>query len=162
MTDQSNYRGITLHHNWRVTKSSLKRCSGGSSVYSAPRSPSQCRLPGASSAQASPLIRRTGMNPWDLVQVELQPSTVLCTALYCLAGWIRPPIIFSAKSVYDGCITIILSNGTIVAQGGVVFEYCQGLQVSSRLSPLTTMKLAGYRGGVRVLCVWYGGTSALL
>ena len=40
-------------------------------------------------------------------------------------------------SVYDGCITIILSNGTIVAQGGVVYDYCKGLQVTS----LTTSHL---------------------
>ena len=44
-------------------------------------------------------------------------------------GWLRPPIIFPAMSVYDGCMTIILSNGSIVAQSGVVYDYCLQLQV---------------------------------
>ena len=46
-------------------------------------------------------------------------------------GWLRPPIMFPALSVYDGCMTIILSNGSIVAQSGVVYDYCLQLQVTS-------------------------------
>ena len=34
-------------------------------------------------------------------------------------GWLRPPVIFPSESVYDGCMTILLSNGSIVAQSGV-------------------------------------------
>ena len=58
-------------------------------------------------------------------------------------------------SVYDGCITIILSNGTIVAQGGVVYDYCKGLQVTSHLTgePLD-IGMSGDRRGVRVVRVW--------
>ena len=46
-------------------------------------------------------------------------------------GWLRPPIMFPALSVYDGCMTIILSNGSIVAQSGVVYDYCLQLQVTT-------------------------------
>ena len=41
----------------------------------------------------------------------------------------RPPVIFPAVSVYDGCMTILLSNGSIVAQSGVVYDTCLELQV---------------------------------
>ena len=44
-------------------------------------------------------------------------------------GWLRPPVIFPAVSVYDGCMTILLSNGSIVAQSGVVYDTCLELQV---------------------------------
>ena len=67
------------------------------------------------------------------VNTLVTSTAALCNALS--AGWIRPPIVFSAQSVYDGCITIILSNGTIVAQGGVFFQYCQDLQVTSHFLP---------------------------
>ena len=46
-------------------------------------------------------------------------------------GWLRPPVAFPAMSVYDGCMTILLSNGSIVAQSGVVYDYCLQLQVTT-------------------------------
>ena len=31
-------------------------------------------------------------------------------------GWLRPPLLFPDMSAYDGCMTILLDNGTIVSQ----------------------------------------------
>eukprot|EP00088_Acartia_fossae_P034849 TRINITY_DN35827_c0_g1_i2.p1 TRINITY_DN35827_c0_g1~~TRINITY_DN35827_c0_g1_i2.p1 ORF type:complete len:200 (-),score=13.95 TRINITY_DN35827_c0_g1_i2:17-580(-) len=40
-------------------------------------------------------------------------------------GWLRPPVVYPASSVYDGCISILDSEGRIKVQGGIVHSLCQ-------------------------------------
>ena len=58
-----------------------------------------------------------------LVLVQVMEISILFKN-YDKLGWLRPPLIFPGVSVYDGCMTILLSDGTIVAQSGVVYETC--------------------------------------
>merc|ERR1719460_1869969 len=57
-------------------------------------------------------------------------------------GWLRPPVIFPSESVYDGCMTILLSNGSIVAQSGVVFASCEQGEAPDYVND--TFGLSGY------------------
>ena len=47
-----------------------------------------------------------------------------------MLGWLRPPVVYPPASVYDGCMTILLSNGSIVSQSGVVYQHCLEQKVS--------------------------------
>ncbi len=64
-------------------------------------------------------------------------------------GWLRPPRLTSATlwykiklltrvfsyrtypetSIYDGCMTILLTNGTVVSQNAILFNECSNYQV---------------------------------
>ena len=76
---------------------------------------------------SQPGDRDEALGPCPGQRISMNVTIVIFTFTNCFmytlySGWLRPPVIFPSESVYDGCMTILLSNGSIVAQSGVRTE----------------------------------------
>ncbi|XP_023324440.1 uncharacterized protein LOC111698356 isoform X2 [Eurytemora carolleeae] len=63
-------------------------------------------------------------------------------------GWLRPPVLYPSYSVYDGCISILDRNGSILTQGGILYSLCKQYQNM----PGYVQQITGMSGGEVVCC----------